>query len=167
MCIRLDEISLGFAVPRCIWEICIPPQLSLRHHALKSRRLHYVYLRCSARFQLVLSKHDNSSVCVWCCSTMGCRAIYMYSELETTLQEWTTDGDTRMILKINLISTWIKKMVVQVSTVLLWNICGFFFTFLEALQAVQCCHADASDCEESRHLWCCHCYLFLPLWWPP
>lgn len=51
----------------------------------------------------------------------------MYSELETTLQEWTTDGDTRMILKINLISTWIKKMVVQVSTVLLWNICGVFF----------------------------------------
>lgn len=48
------------------------PQLSVSPHALKSRGFHYVYLRYFGKFQLLLSKHDNSSLDVWCCSTMRC-----------------------------------------------------------------------------------------------
>lgn len=37
---------------------------------IKEQEIHYAYLRCFGRFLSLLSKLDNSSAGVWCCSTL-------------------------------------------------------------------------------------------------
>lgn len=70
-------------------------QLSLSHHALKSRWFHYVYLRCFGNIQLLLSKHDSSSIDVWCSTTQCFWLLELLTDYSLCWPEIMRDGDTK------------------------------------------------------------------------
>lgn len=83
-----------------------------------------MYLRCFGNVQLLLSKHDSSSVDVWCCSTTGCfRLLELLRDYSLCWTEIMRDGDAKIIEVKSLTFCWKPWELIseKISTVVNWE----------------------------------------------